>query len=84
MGFLDLLTAIAFFVIANIVTYGVINGIGFTAVPPGILSILIQIVIALFLYAFGVIVPYFAELIVAEGIVIAINQALNYLTGTSF
>ncbi len=84
MGFVHLLASIAFFVLANLVTYGVYNGVGFTAVPPGILSLMIQIVIALFLYAFGVTIPFFSELIIAEGIVIAVNRVLLYLTGTSF
>ncbi len=80
----DLITALALFVLANLVTYGIVNGLNITEIPPGYLSILIQIGLFIILYMFGVIIPYFAELILAELIVVASNSALQYLTGSKF
>ncbi len=80
----DLITTIALFILANLVTYGVYNGLGITEIPPGFLSILIQIAIAIILYMFGVTIPYFAEFILAELVVVGTNKVLQYLTGASF
>ncbi len=80
----DLITALALFVLANLVTYGIVNGLNITEIPPGYLSILVQIALFIILYMFGVIIPYFGELILAELIVVLSNSALQYLTGTTF
>jgi hypothetical protein len=80
----DLITALALFILANLVTYGIVNGLGITEIPPGYLSILVQIAIALILYLFGVTIPYFAEIILAELIVVSTNKVLQYLTGATF
>ncbi len=80
----DLITALALFILANLVTYGIVNGLGITSIPPGFLSILIQIAIALLLYMFGITIPYFTEIILAELVVVGTNKVLQYLTGTSF
>ncbi len=80
----DLITTLALFILANLVTYGVYNGLGITEIPPGFLSILIQIAIALILFMFGVQIPYFAEFILAELVVVGTNKVLQYLAGASF
>ncbi len=80
----DLITALALFILANLVTYGVYNGLGITEIPPGYLSIMIQIALAIILYMFGVVIPYFGELILAELVVVTTNKVLQYLTGASF
>jgi hypothetical protein len=80
----DLITALALFVLSNLITYGVYNGLGITEIPPGILAILIEIVLAIILYMFGVTIPYYAEIILAELIVVGANKVLQYLTGAQF
>ncbi len=80
----NLLVALALFVLANLVTYGIVNGLNFNEIPPGFISIMIQIGLYIILYMFNVTIPYFAELILAELIVVLTNSTLKYLTGTTF
>lgn len=83
MALTNLLTALAIFLLGNLVTYGIYEGLAITTISPGVLSILIQIGLALILYLFGASIPYLTEMILAEVIVIASYKVLDYLTGVT-
>jgi hypothetical protein len=83
MVYVDLIATLLFFGIGNVVAYVANNTFGITQIPPAVISVIVQSVLVLLVTLLAGPIPYASEFIIAEIIVVVINQVLVYLTGTS-